>query len=346
MKIYCDEAGFTGKNLLSQEQPYFVYSAVCLTDDELEDIYDIINQKYKIQSGEIKGSKVVNSSKGRLAILEVFTKYSQKARIVFHDKKYALAGKIVESAVEPYLKSNTVFYNSNLHNFIATGLYSFFISQNQTAEELFVEFEEIARNKLSIEDSSIGSKRTKNLLINWVLDLVVTDIEILEYNLAGSDNSNRWLLDLTITSLLGLLSSWSKEGKKLNVICDNSKVFDNNPIFEMIQNVGFNNNKTDMFGTQIGYDLAGKIITEDSKDSLGIQIADLFSSSVFYCLKNKESDFSKTILGLVLKNSICSQASFCIMPDLNPDIGNETIQFYNDYMNFILEEAQKRNAKL
>lgn len=134
MDIYCDESGFTGRNLLSEEQPYFVYSAIQLTNEELIDSKNILTSKYKLQSGEIKGAKIVGSTAGQKAILEIFEKYSSKTRLVYHDKKFALAGKIVEAGVEPYLTSNSHFYTSRLNIYIASGLYVYFMTKQSTAE--------------------------------------------------------------------------------------------------------------------------------------------------------------------------------------------------------------------
>ena len=165
MDLYCDEAGYTGRNLLSNEQPYFVYTALNLSEAEIKNAHKLIAKNYKLQNGEVKGAKIVKSSKGQVVIMQLFEKYSNNARIVFHDKKYVIAGKIIENAVEPYLHNNEQFYMTKLHVYLATGLYSYFVSQDSTAEELFTEFEQIVRGKLSVSESTfetVTGKKTSN----------------------------------------------------------------------------------------------------------------------------------------------------------------------------------------
>lgn len=38
-RIYFDEAGFTGDNLLDPDQPYFVYAGVAIDENYAEDIH-------------------------------------------------------------------------------------------------------------------------------------------------------------------------------------------------------------------------------------------------------------------------------------------------------------------
>ncbi len=345
MDIYCDESGYTGRNLLSEDQPYFVYSAVKLDQTEIEDTFSIVTGGYKMQNGEIKGNTVVKSPRGREVILEVFKKYSQNARLVFHDKKYALAGKIVEAGVEPYLKSNFHFYKSGLNIFIASGLYSFFLTKEDSAEKLFSEFELISKGKLSIEESSIGKEGSSIPLIDWLFTLISTNKEIFEYELKGGELNDKLTLDLTTTSILGLLSEWGKEETELSVICDNSKVFLDNPVFDMLQGLGSTGKRTEILKCKIGYSLKHDIEYKDSKEVPGLQVADLFSSTVFYCLKNPKDDFSIEILKMVHENCICTPASFCLLPETDIEELIKSAPRHYEFMHYILWDAFKHPKK-
>ncbi|QMW03176.1 DUF3800 domain-containing protein [Spirosoma foliorum] len=110
MKIFCDESGYTGADLLERAQPYFVYSGIKLDDKATGEIKNYIYSNYNIQNSEIKGKLIVNNQKGREVISHIFKRYGKFARIVFHDKKYALAAKIIEYGIEPYLTSSEIFY--------------------------------------------------------------------------------------------------------------------------------------------------------------------------------------------------------------------------------------------
>jgi hypothetical protein len=339
MNIYCDESGYTGVNLLSEDQPYFVYSAVNLNQEIIEDIIEIISNSYNLQSGEIKGNRIVKSSKGRESIKRVFLKYSKNVRLVFHDKKFALAGKIVETGIEPYLKSNSYFYQTGLNRFIASGLYVLFMSKQASAEVLINQFEKFAKGQITVEDISIGINDSNEPLIDWLFMLISTNLEIFKNELSSDEGKNKFIFDLTTTSLFGLLSEWGKNNALMNVLCDSSKVFINNPVFEMLKNIGKRGERVEILGGHVGYKLIENIEYKDSKEEIGLQIADLFSSTVFYCLKNQKHEFSQEILKIVLNDCLCSPQSFCLMPetDIEELINNANSHF--QFMDYILKDA-------
>lgn len=337
MNIYCDEAGYTGRNLLSQEQPYFVYSAVYLCDQEINSIRKIIDTNYPLQGGEIKGSKMVQSGAGQKAIRLIFEKFSQNARVVFHDKKYALACKIVEYCVEPFLRSNYHFYEIKLNIFIASKLYSAFLEKNNSAESIFEDFENILRGKLSVEDSIFGTIEASDPTVEWILKIVNSQRDKINDELKNeNDKVDLWMIELTTTSLLALLSEWYKFERTLKVFCDNSRAFLNNPVFENLKKLGINGRRVKILDNEVGFKIDGEICNVDSKENFGIQIADLFSSTVYYCLNCEKSNFSKSILQLVYINSICSPGTSCIIPEnLNQGEFQVNKEYYALFMDYI-----------
>lgn len=317
MNIFCDEAGYTGPDLLEEKQAYFVYSGVSLDSEITIEIKNYIYANYNIQNEEIKGKLLVNNKSGQKVIRHVFNNYSKLARIVFHDKKYALAAKIIEYGIEPHLQSNYLFYTSKLNRFLATGLYASFITKNESAELLFDEFLLILRGKKTFNKSSFKSLSNKNPLIKWLIDIATSNPKVtLDEISAGEGRVEKWVLDLTMTSLLCILTDWSKNGDALQVTCDNSKVFIENPIVETFNKMGVIGSKVDFLGVKLGFNLKGKIENADSKSSIELQIADLFSSTVFYCLKNPDTQFSKEIMTIVQANCLCKPESFCVIPQL------------------------------
>lgn len=174
------------------------------------------------------------------------------------------------------------------------------------------------RGKKTFEDSSFHSLSKENPLIEWILDIVTHDPTIVLGEIQTKDGDpEKWILDLTMTSLLGILTDWSKKGHKLNVTCDNSKVFIDNPVVEIFNEMGLVGSRTKFLGTKLGFNLEGEIANADSKENIELQIADLFSSTVYYCLKNQDTQFSKDIMKIVIKNSICTPQTFCVMPKIN-----------------------------
>ena len=58
--IYCDEAGFTGANLLDVNQPYFTFATTDIEEDAARELLGEAIDKFTLQSfreknGELKG---------------------------------------------------------------------------------------------------------------------------------------------------------------------------------------------------------------------------------------------------------------------------------------------------
>ncbi len=70
-KIYFDESGFTGNNLLSERQEIFSYGSVASNDAEAKEVVEHIIKKYKIQNGELKGGRLLGNRRGKQAITEL-----------------------------------------------------------------------------------------------------------------------------------------------------------------------------------------------------------------------------------------------------------------------------------
>jgi len=317
MKIYCDESGYTGADLLQPDQPYFVYAGVHLDEKTTSSIIRYIRSNVDVQSNEIKGKHLVNTRQGRAVIKHIFSRYGRRARIVYHDKKYALAGKIIEYGIEPYLPSNHLFYASKFHLFLASALYANFLSQEESAEKLFQNFLLLMRGKKTFDEASLHSISKNDAVMEWLLDIITHKPEIILDEIQTADGESQpWILGLTMNSLLGILTDWSKEGKSLQVICDNSKVFERDPLIHSLNQIGASGATGDFLGTKFGFKLDDKISYGDSIQMPELQIADLFSSTVFYCLKNPETQFSKEIMKIVVNRCLCKPTTFCVLPQL------------------------------
>ncbi|WP_435851570.1 DUF3800 domain-containing protein [Streptomyces thermolilacinus] len=55
-RIYFDESGYTGNNLLHPKQNYFAYASVATDDDEARLWVERMIKKYNIQGGELKAA--------------------------------------------------------------------------------------------------------------------------------------------------------------------------------------------------------------------------------------------------------------------------------------------------
>src|SRR5882672_9196151 len=61
MNIFCDEAGFTGNNLLDAEQDIFVYATVATPVEIARERVERIIRDCRLQGKELKGSRLVRS---------------------------------------------------------------------------------------------------------------------------------------------------------------------------------------------------------------------------------------------------------------------------------------------
>lgn len=318
MKLYCDESGYTGSDLLNNNQPFFVYSGVLINDITVDEILAYIRNNYNIQKGEIKGKKLLSSPKGKSVIQYIFENYSKNVRIVFHDKTYTLAAKIIEFGIEPYLHSNTQFYKSRYNVYLAYGLYLNFITKQKSSIELFNELLSILRGNKLITELKLDQIQYNNKIDELILEVILSNTKIIEKEMFNkSGKVEKWILELSTTSLHSILSEFAKTNNELEVICDNSDVFNNNIVYDSLNEMGLKGVKYSFLNTSIGFKLKGKITNADSSKVNGLQIADIFSSTVFNCLKNPRDIFSKTILDIVSKNCRCLPNDSCIMPNVN-----------------------------
>lgn len=301
-KIYFDEAGNSGNNLLDKEQPLFCYLGFEDCDSNMiEDFYSL-KRKYKYKTDlEVKGASLSKSVTGQKFLIELWEKFGNHAKFVMHNKKFALACKMFEYVYEPvYSDVNTLFYQINFHKYIAISMYSLFVNSNHSAEELFTNFYTFIKNKgdksLNEYVKSCGIVKTSPLFYfcefcNLHKTEIASDIDF-------TDKRDKYILDLTLTSLYNLLGVFSYGSPEaIEVHCDNSKQIANDKSFWK----AFINNTNIIYDTyfnsvaQLTFNITQEPIMEDSKKIIQLQIADLLASSVYQAHIHPETDFSKTI---------------------------------------------------
>ena len=122
--IFCDEAGFTGNNLLDKEQEVFAFAGISVSEDRAAETVERTLRDFKLQGTELKGSRFLKTENGRRAISALLKKYAPDARVVAHLKNYALAAKFFEYIFEPALSDqNSIFYNCGFHLYISNLLF-------------------------------------------------------------------------------------------------------------------------------------------------------------------------------------------------------------------------------
>src|SRR3989442_4286555 len=304
--IFCDEAGFTGNNLLDPNSEYFVFATVNVSHEEARRLVDEAIKRYKLQGNELKGSNLIKHSAGRKAIDFLLNKCVTNSKVVFFNKKYAAAGKFYEWTFdEIFGNHNTFFYVANFHRFISNAIYVGMIAGDPLAKAAVTDFQALMRGKSVDAKERIFSFETPGLTVTSLIEMVILfcylnkDQILVKLNPLLSDPDNyKWMLELSNTALPGLLQSWGEEHESLEVYCDASK-----PVNDQLDSFNCMVGQREKVYVTLGkvtwsltYNLASPIKVVDSVQYPGIQIADVFASSLCFALNNQDDAFCKDLV--------------------------------------------------
>jgi len=306
LTLYFDESGFTGDNLLNDDQQTFAYGSINIDPERAEKLVSYIIQKYEIQNGELKAVKLIRRDAGKQAILEILEEVAQDVKVSVSDKKYALAAHFFEYIFEPVIaEKNSIFYDLEFHKYISNVLYISFITNDDLAKQILPIFEKLIRNKdLShIEEiiALLNNNPNKSEELDFfekVLSFVDAHKDIIYQEISTLPP---WTLDLSLTSLHSLLCEWGVIGKEMVAFCDNSKPIEQKQ--EFFSNfIGREDIVYSQFSKNVGkpmpitYNLK-EINLVDSKVHYGVQLADIVATASTYSFQmfKKSDEFSEKI---------------------------------------------------
>lgn len=293
MKIACDEAGHTGPDLLSPDQKYFAYASVAIDDDEAFQIIQTARTNNPVQMPELKGARLIKSAAGRRLIEEVLEQVEGRFAVNSTDKLLGLCGWVFEYVFEPVIQNSpTIFYEKNLHRFVAMFAYLWFNDPTSDASDVISQFQKYMRTK-NIADAPLlfdrsfplmgtGDKRHPFELIlrfaSGYKSLIERDNATIEVQLA---DKGKWVLDLNASALWSHLNYWGRKGTPLDVRCDASK-----PLQSIVND--FKGDETDpaiirarLMGHRepLGWRLSRPVEFVDSRDHPAVQV--LIGSTTF-----------------------------------------------------------------
>lgn len=291
--VYFDESGNTGSNITNSEQPYFVLSAVCFTDEELMRLQQDVTFE-----GELHFKKIKGQGKGRTAVKKLLSHpLFNEDHITFQviDKSYATYAFMVDFLIEPFMKYklNENLYKGRSNVMLANCLHTFAekTSEANNTVKAFVNdlksgFEKMMREQT--QESIYDFYETVNILYTMTTSGFQ---EILGWMLPSQDMLDEILtedkiycLDLTLSSLLVLTDHWHKKyNSKIDIVSDDSKQLSakRELINQLLSIDGYQS---------VGYDTRKMTIPPqinsltfvDSKTNYGVQIADLVASIVAF----------------------------------------------------------------
>lgn len=298
VKIYFDESGFTGNNLLHPNQTIFSYGSVQVAEDEAQQFVQSIIRKYNVQGGELKGKNLIKYNKGRRALSEILSHFNGRMKASVSEKKYALAAKFFEYIFEPPLQENNLlFYKLDFHRFISNILYVEFIARGAGAEEIFEDFEKLMRTgDFAQLDSLFSSSSHPEIspILSQIREFAILNRPAIAEELDGyaGEGAGKWVLDLTNTALFSLLAKWGQEHEQLTAICDQSKPLSaDQSLFDVMINQ--TDKKFSLLGEEespITFNLSESLKLVDSKTTPGVQIADCIAAAFAYAMNRAATD--------------------------------------------------------
>lgn len=314
-KIYCDESGFTGANLLDGNQPYFTFASTDIEEDVARELVAKAIDTFSLQSfqkanGELKGAELAKETNGREALEWIFNECRDNFLVIVHEKLFAIAAKFFDLTFEPLISAyNQFLFKANFHRFVVTAIYLGLITKNQTMLEAVRDFHTIFQPKNIIDGAALKTTIDKGYLdpasaVESILYLWQLNEEkiLAEYDKLRdkSEGINKWTLELSLTSLHTALNYWGGKHKVITPVCDEST-----PLSDLRSVM-----EDGMVGTyQLGEDylpvFSGAIINPvvfgKSHEHAGIQIADLIASAFYYASNNRGELFAENLITNHLK---------------------------------------------
>jgi hypothetical protein len=296
--ISCDEAGYTGPELLNEDQPFFVYAAVDLTPAEAQAIIDRTRATYNVQAPELK-SKVLRKRPNWAQIAGDIARAAEgRAFVISFDKKLNLAGKVFEYLFEPVLADNSLlFYRHNMHRFLMNALHRVMLDSSEGIDQLAVDLQEFMRSFDPSAAPAIFAPRGPRDEASVVLDCILrfargyaSRIETRTAHLrAGGSDIGKWALDLTSTAVFSLvMRGWGHRYRIIDLLCDDSK-----PLRAIASTFNSFVGRTDgaeitdgRRNITIRANLARPIAFGSSADNPTLQIADILAGATADVLKN------------------------------------------------------------
>ncbi|WP_419489308.1 DUF3800 domain-containing protein [Chryseobacterium bernardetii] len=300
-KIYFDEAGNTGADLLNKDQNVFV---LCSNNYTREEAYELI--KLFKNREELHFVKLKNSEAGRKSVINFLNHpLISENRIILYaaDKEFVAIAQIVSQLIETFYYKNGMDLHRDNNNIVITQLIYFlsksswnkaqfqkllnqFITMFRVRDEqsikLFYNLADEFYDKLNTEDKPIffpivGSK--------------IYIMEILNY-------ADKFTLDVTFSCFIALCGSWyNKIGQKFDVIVDNSKQLEHYLDFiSTLQNLDIPEKKIGYGSRTITFPLqVNEIKLTNSEDEINIQLSDIIASSLAFIFNNKNEKHQKFV---------------------------------------------------
>ncbi|MDF3354322.1 DUF3800 domain-containing protein [Sulfitobacter sp. KE34] len=293
--ISFDESGFTGPDLLNESQPYFVYASHDLSPEEAAKFLEGLRADYGLQGQELKATRLKKRGDWNELSRRICEVSDQRSRVVTFDKRAALAGKFYEYFFEPVLAKNSLaFYEIDFHRYMMNTILSLMWSSGADYSVLAKQMQKFMRTFDPADAEKIfGGAGSHPIEIERILKFcsgysstIETETEHLR---AENDETGKWALDLTSSSLFSLLFQWwGHRHPRLRVLCDDSKPLA--PVADYFDAWVGNNQSVEVTNGRSSSQLRGNLVAPlefgSSDRHPTIQLADLLAGmTADFCIR-------------------------------------------------------------
>ena len=306
--VYCDDAGFTGDNLLNRDQPFFAYSAVAIEPSEAADLVAELRQSFNLAGRELKGKDLYDRSYAITLITLLANRLQDRVSIALNDKLFSLAAKFFEYVYEPSIAANSrFFYERGTHVYVATVLWAFLNTGDPTTRQIADRFEALMRRRsgqpLLYFDESFAPGQDDAIapIMRFAIARKDSAIEELD-SLANENGRIRWVLDLSLSSARSVLATLGERVGEIDVTMDESK-----PLEDFVDFMSVFVGRTDTQYMELGgrrrpltFNLQRVPRFGSSKEDPGLQIADLFASFAALSARDRHTSKGAAILNALL----------------------------------------------
>ncbi len=227
--VYCDDAGFTGDNLLDAAQPFFAYAAVAIEPSEAAALVSELRSAFNLSAGELKGRLLYGRSIAPELLRRLIDMLGNRISVALNDKLFSLAGKFFEYVYDPSIKTNNrFFYERGTHFYVSTALWAYLSADDAAAGQIAQRFEALMRRRagdtLVYLNDHADLARLEALepiirFANATRNVVLAELD----ELADESGRIKFVLDLSFSSAKSVLATVGERFGLLDVTMDESQ---------------------------------------------------------------------------------------------------------------------------
>jgi len=298
--ISFDESGFTGPQLLNEDQPFFVYASHDLDGEDSALLIKLLRSEFRLQGAELKAQRLKKRADWEAIAKVICEATRRRANVVTHEKRTALCGKFFEYFFEPVLADySTAFYQVGFHKYIMNTMSQLLPSQPLDDRTIASQMQAFMRSFEPDDAPNIFAAKDDEfpIEIQRILAFCSGYASVIHEKTGhlkpGGPLSGKWTLDLTSTSLFSsLFHFWGHKHPRLEVLCDESKpLAEVAPFFNgwvgQDQAIAITNGRSEV---ELKGNLVAPIHLGRSENHSSLQLADLLAGMTNdVCIRGNEA---------------------------------------------------------